>query len=50
MKYKNEIILIIGLHGCEKTTQIKLPKKYFQEIGEDIYTSKADKEINFKKI
>lgn len=46
---KNKIILITGLHGCGKTTQIKLLKKYLEKTGRKVYVSKAEDKINLKK-
>ena len=44
------IILITGLHGCGKTTQIKLLKKHLEDKRAKVYISKADEGINFKKL
>ena len=47
---KNNIIMITGLHGCGKSTQIRLIKMYLENIGKKVYVSKADNGINLKKL
>lgn len=47
---KDNIIMITGLHGCGKSTQIRLIKMYLENIGKKVYVSKADNGINLKKL
>ena len=47
---KNNIIMITGLHGCGKSTQIRLIKMYLENIGKKVYVSKADNGINLKNL
>lgn len=38
---KVRTFLVTGLHGCGKTTQIEALRKYFSNLGERVYISKA---------